>query len=981
MKAWMNKLGGVLLASLLTGMLNGKAYATDELPSEPPATEISEPLAAPMPEALEATSVPASAEAASVTSTGSAVAPSVTEAAPAAAQAAPVADAASAAEASAAMKTSAAVEPAAAVEPSAAMEPASAEVQSAQIPEEETPVELPEASVTGSEAFVADTPEAEVSAASGLRTAFPPVSLAAAPADTLSLSGTETEEQEKDRSAEPEGEDIKAPTRGSEEGKDEDGGQTVTTVFSHNEDGSYTLVNHTGSENLSAEGDITVLAAGLNHISSISGSGTVRIAGTGILLVDSLEGNLELLTFTDIYEEGSAAVFVKQNDGTYLLKNGSVPGILDEEYTVEGVTLVMPESTSLHLIGTGAKPVKDEEGNVTSVTYYHGTEHGCKTDTEDEFKDAVEITGKLTIAQQAELIIQKGASILMENLKSVGFAILQPELNVMGGGTLTVEEGGTLGREREDEYGTIIKDGLITVSGEPGTLSGSGSITADQILVKDPGALNTVSAENPGVTAGSEITFSANELLLEDNSKGSSTVKGLKIKDCKVYVESSAVTVSGLSNAGDSTVVLPNASKLGIAEVDGTLHLSQREYYNSPYGEDNTANYSDSYAQTLSGDISGSGTICLDSGIYIIPAGTTLSSVGFSTDVGGLLYDYASLLTESSQSPLHMKPADAVRADANQGKVPVVAARLHEIHNRDGSKTVEIQETVNLDLTTLTAVKDSEGVWTLQLSDLRAEIQEENSSSDAYWVVVEVLCKDEGGILHTDFYALENLPDNLPADDVCLLRVSYVKNAEPVAPAGNAAQTGTLFTGSGILGGSGAGSVTIGNATRIENYPDLTPDPGPQPDPDPKPDPVPLAATVEEAPEQGPLIWVEVAPVIYNDAATSAEAQYVVLALEGEKTLEKLGGTANVSMEYALPEKYAGKQLYVVFRNEDGTLTALRASWSKVTGLLRFLTDRLGTFTVVGFDFVGEEFSGEFYAALEALPELKNLAYADYSPV
>ena len=100
MKAWMNKLGGVLLASLLTGMLNGKAYATDELPSEPPATEISEPLAAPMPEALEATSVPASAEAASVTSTGSAVAPSVTEAAPAAAQAAPVADAASAAEAS-----------------------------------------------------------------------------------------------------------------------------------------------------------------------------------------------------------------------------------------------------------------------------------------------------------------------------------------------------------------------------------------------------------------------------------------------------------------------------------------------------------------------------------------------------------------------------------------------------------------------------------------------------------------------------------------------------------------------------------------------------------------------------------------------------------------------------------------------------------------------------------------------------------------
>ena len=322
-----------------------------------------------------------------------------------------------------------------------------------------------------------------------------------------------------------------------------------------------------------------------------------------------------------------------------------------------------------------------------------------------------------------------------------------------------------------------------------------------------------------------------------------------------------------------------------------------------------------------------------------------------------------------------------VRADTNQGKVPVVAARLHEIHNRDGFKTVEIQETVHLDLTTLTAVKDSEGVWTLQLSDLKEEIQQENPSSEPYWGVVEVLRKDEGGILHTDFYALKNLPNSLSADDICLLRVSYVKNAEPVAPAGNAAQTGTLFTGSGILGGSGAGSVTIGNATRIENNPDPTPDPGPQPDPDPKPDPVPLAATVEEAPEQVPLIWVEAAPVIYNDAATSAETQYVVLALEGEKTLEKLGGRANVSMKFTLPDEYAGKPLYVVFRNEDGTLTAIRATYSGITGLLRFITDRLGSFMVVGFDFDGVEFSEEFYMLLAELPELENLVFAEFSPV
>ena len=130
-----------------------------------------------------------------------------------------------------------------------------------------------------------------------------------------------------------------------------------------------------------------------------------------------------------------------------------------------------------------------------------------------------------------------------------------------------------------------------------------------------------------------------------------------------------------------------------------------------------------------------------------------------------------------------------------------------------------------------------------------------------------------------------------------------------------------------------------------------------------------------------PLIRVEVAPVIYNDAATSAETQYVVLALEGEKTLEDMGGTATVTMQYAPPAGYAGKQLYVVFRNEDGTLTAIRATYSGITGLLRFITDRLGTFMIVGFDFDGEEFSEEFYMLLAELPELENLVFAEFSPV
>ena len=118
-----------------------------------------------------------------------------------------------------------------------------------------------------------------------------------------------------------------------------------------------------------------------------------------------------------------------------------------------------------------------------------------------------------------------------------------------------------------------------------------------------------------------------------------------------------------------------------------------------------------------------------------------------------------------------------------------------------------------------------------------------------------------------------------------------------------------------------------------------------------------------------------------NDAASPMETQYVLLALGGEETLEELGGTATVVMNYTRPVAYAEKTLYVVFRNEDGTLTAFQATYSDITGLLRFITDRLGTFMVVGFDFEGEEFSEEFYEALAQIPELKDLVFAEYSPV
>jgi hypothetical protein len=131
-------------------------------------------------------------------------------------------------------------------------------------------------------------------------------------------------------------------------------------------------------------------------------------------------------------------------------------------------------------------------------------------------------------------------------------------------------------------------------------------------------------------------------------------------------------------------------------------------------------------------------------------------------------------------------------------------------------------------------------------------------------------------------------PKLILAGDVCLVRIIFERNESSVLPASNGTQTSTTYTGSGILGGSNAGSVTIGQGTTSNstggdnnnsnssggnnggdnnssndtggdnsgsntgnntngNATNTTTDP----------EPAPLAAYVDEDPAASPLIWVE----------------------------------------------------------------------------------------------------------------------------
>ena len=1025
MKKWLQNLSGAVMASLLAITLNGKAYADVEeqiLPAEAP-MEIVEAAPAPI-SAVAPEPVPAPVSApAPVVEAASASAPAPSpepaQAAPVAVKTAPVAapetlvaepkaamavpEMPSAVEASVVVETTVVAESAQPSEQVALPETPAVvethvygEMTAAEMPlvdfvtlekpaetatetsdtvvetrnaEEEKTVESEAAAVKKEEQRtvnemvvedgekpVLDAAESNVSSdvsakmetkeLSQTKEETPPVSAKASPVGTLSTQGkteetdveVQFEEQPEEQSEEQVketakrgamigesfDEESKAPATRGTDGEDTNTQTNQNSVFKQNTDGSYVLVNHTGTEALSANSDITVLAAGFNRIGSISGNGTVTIAGTGILLVDSLQGNLELLTFTDMYEQGSVAVFVKDGD-RYVLANGSTPGILDEQYKITDATLVMPANTSLLLCGTGAVPKSDG----SCMVYYHASEASSLNTNDINKADAVESIGKLTIAQQAALIVEKGATIVLENLKSLGGSIRHPEITVEDGGGITVEADGSVGNA-----------GYVTIDGN---LSGSGSVTADKIIVNNPASIND-----------SQVTLSSPNIYLN----GSGTIKKLSIHDSTVIQGNDIVSISGLVSSGNSAMSVLAGSSLQISKVDGTLSL------NSGHAGE----------VTVSGNMAGSGTISFNTGSYILPVGTKLNNVHVSDDAWGDVYDYARVL-EKSYTPLHIEPEDVSTPSTDNAVIPVAGAALSFVDDDLRSSQFFAEKSI-------TAVQpEGSNTWELKQEDIRALIDDYQTRYSCSWSVsIQILHLNE--IEGKQVLSLTNYSMDTPvisAGDICLVRILFIDAQATPEPNSAGSQTSTLYTGSGILGGSGAGSVHIGRPKQNENNPDSTS--VPNPDPQPTLDLTPLVATAEEAPAEAPLVWVEAAPIVNNEAASPTEKQYVLLALEGEKTLEELGGKATVAMNYTPPAEYAGKTLYVVFRNEDGTLTAFRATYSDITGLLRFITDRLGTFMVVGFDFDGVEFSEEFYEALAQIPELKDLVFAEYSPV
>ena len=171
---------------------------------------------------------------------------------------------------------------------------------------------------------------------------------------------------------------------------------------------------------------LNIAAAGFNRLRSISSEGDVRVTGTGLMLVDSVDlgenSGFYLQTPTDLYPDrtGSVALFIKSGDNEYTLANGpDVVGLLDEQDVLSGVDLVVPSGCTLFLNSGGTVYEKDTHNVVFRFSGSEGEalaqQHGVTLGLEDESSThgLDETYGTLTIGSGASLTVEQGGTVQM----------------------------------------------------------------------------------------------------------------------------------------------------------------------------------------------------------------------------------------------------------------------------------------------------------------------------------------------------------------------------------------------------------------------------------------------------------------------------------------------------------------------------------------------------------------------------------------
>ena len=720
-------------------------------------------------------------------------------------------------------------------------------------------------------------------------------------------------------------------------------------------DNALIMVN-AGIEKVSVETDLTIVSAGVNRIAELllSGAADVKVAGSGLFMIDRLGCSEGFTGSLGLTEGGSAALFLKSGADEYTLMNpSSAPGILDEAYILSGYDFIIPNGTEL-LMPVTTEDVKDPD---TGAIY------------------TIPVSApSLTVASDSNLTIESGAKISTEYKIDInGQHAAESEIKIEGG--LTIESGAEVkigGSLEISEEGTLSGDGII-----------SGSNDFAKLIYKSKKSDTTINAENIGVRIDSKA-----ECL---NCHG----------ECDIYINADLNKL--ISNGTARIFVIPDTPdsvKVNTIQADKncSADIFLPEWPYKEFGYETT----DCRKEFAATDIIGEGALNLHSGLMRVSGDISVSEM----NLNGIL-EYSGKNGISTPSITTLSNNELVFASADTGPVSggtvISTVRTQELDFTFTEKAVKIEAAVPDDILYRSGTFYEENqTYATVLNNLGCT----ESTDDHILTNIRVVYKENGTVKVVNL--TEDSSGSIPTSDIVNITVMF-ENIEPhIFPAGTHVSTNTAYTGSGILGEGGMintdGSsilIVIQSSSDPED-PDTPVDPE---DPDVPADITgtsltatapeashgyyPVAATaasdglvsvtlqsdflesVLEQEYQGIIINTEIGNVriekqdlrklvsqtksksfrlVISSREEETEAGtktvYTVSLYSGNVLIGNIEGLYTISLPYELKQGENAKDLKVMGTYSDGRSEEINCTFDEAAGMVIFRTNRLGDFTI-----------------------------------
>ncbi len=597
-----------------------------------------------------------------------------------------------------------------------------------------------------------------------------------------------------------------------------------------------TMVNFNGSNStVSADIDVLTLAvAGVNRIGTLTGDCSYRIVGSGIVLIEKIDitdGNtLTLHPNTALYNEGSAAVFLKQDDESYLLINGGTTGILDDDYTLDNIKLRIPKDSSLTLnvmvTRTETWIPEGSQEPETDITRYMDGEPPYDFMNPTHTGGSLEINNyaaRLNLGKNCSLTVDKGASIQLKEIKGFSTSYLPFLVKAVIGIQGTLNINGTL----EGGCVEINNNGSLIAINKNGSTAKDGKILSSEIILDNAGNLQK------------DLPLKDCSLTIYDKTISTT------IDSSVIYLKGTSANIQELNASGDCYVGIGcfdtygsaflSSQKIGNIAIEegGNLYITANDhYYVDP------PKYAEDCYLTISGTITG-GTVSVLAGM-VEYTGNNMNNIPAAPDgyASRVLYVNGTSEIVSPEFPLNMTMAETEKR-AEEDTIQLMVLNVidslisEKILTRSwvANKFVKdpIQRNTDQKYTSASFLK----TFTPNDYDLYYDNPENPVIPGREMPGVEIIYRG----LNRQRLWIDD-PTLFTLDDVVMIRILNC-TGQGGQGGGSSTNTYTSFTGNGQIGSSGGDSIQLGDGMVIygsQNTPPEEPEPE-EPTPTEKPEP------------------------------------------------------------------------------------------------------------------------------------------------